>query len=171
MRTSLAMLLLAVAVAYCAGGEHARGADLSQPSLPQSPQSVTITRLSTGSDPFTYYSGLTESTRLVIRDASAWAEMWARLSTARPVPPLPTVDFNREMVVVAALGARPSGGHSIVVESASREGGSVYVTVRSEVPGSGCLLSQALTSPVDVARMPRTDDPVQFRERNVTRAC
>jgi hypothetical protein len=171
MRHYLATVVLAAATAYCADGEHVRGADLSQPSGQQPQQSVPVTRLAAGAESFTYYSELTESTRLVIRDASAWAEMWARLSTVRPVPPLPTVDFNREMVVVTALGARPSGGHSIVVEGASREGGTVYVTVRSETPGSGCLLSQALTSPVDVARMPRTDDPVQFRERTVTRGC
>jgi protease stability complex PrcB-like protein len=166
MRAILAPLILAAAAVYCAGDE---GADL--PSAPGTQQSITVTRLAPGSGPLTEQSGMTDSARLVIRDASVWAETWARISTVRPAPPLPAVDFTREMVIVAALGTRPSGGYGIVVESASRENGSLYVAIRSESPGTSCLSSAVLTAPVDVARVPRSDEQVQFRERSVTRSC
>jgi hypothetical protein len=171
MRNSRATLLLAAATACCAGSDAAGGADLQQPVAPDNQQAVSVTRLASGADPLTYYSGITDATRLVVRDAATWAATWRRIwSATQPAPPLPPVDFQGEMVIVAGLGSRPSGGHSIAVESAYREGTTLHIVVRTETPGSSCLLSTALTAPVDVARVPRADD-VRFRDRNVTRSC
>jgi protease stability complex PrcB-like protein len=169
MRNGVFTLVLAVATTYCSGNDIARGADLPQPVAPG--QSVALTRLASGSESLTFNSGITESTRLVVRDAATWASTWSRIWTVRPAPPLPAIDFNREMVIVVGLGTRPTGGYSIAVESASTEAGNLNVVVRTDTPDSGCLLFQALTSPVDVARIPRTDATVEFRDRNVTRSC
>jgi hypothetical protein len=75
------------------------------------------------------------------------------------------------MIVVAALGQRPTGGYSILVDSAQLTVESLTVTVRRVSPGNGCFLTQALTQPVDVSRLPRTDNAVEFVDRAETRAC
>jgi len=166
MRNFLKALMLAVLTAYCSGNEATQGAPLA----PGVQQPVTVTRLASGSEPLTQNSGISESTRLVVRDAAVWADTWARIRPERPAPALPAVDFSREMLIVAGLGTRPSGGHSIIVESASREGESLQVVIRTETP-VGCVGIAALTAPVDVARVPRTDGDVRFTERSVTRNC
>lgn len=125
-----------------------------------------------GTPPFAYYSGIADSLRLVVRDAESWRAQWDALNREmRPQPPLPTVDFAREMVVIAALGARGSGGWSIVVDSAVWRGGTTAIYLRRLAPGRGCFTTAAVSSPVDVVRVPRSDAPVRFVERLVREDC
>src|SRR6266508_4397374 len=71
-----------------------------------------------------FRTGYRERARLVIRAAAEWAAAWKELwAGASPAPPLPAVDFSKEMVIVAAMGEQASGGHSIAVASAAVEGG------------------------------------------------
>jgi hypothetical protein len=79
------------------------------------------------------YSGLGDAVRSVLSDPASWAAVWAQLTFGtQPQTPLPSVDFDTERVLVAALGTRPTGGYDIRVDSLVRyEHGSVaYVTTR-----------------------------------------
>ena len=98
-----------------------------------------------------------------------WIRIHARQS---PVPPLPIVDFTKEMVLFAALGTRPSGGFSILIDGATEAGdGALSVVVRSVAPGPKRGVTAALTEPVDLARLARRDTPVHFVERTETSDC
>ena len=124
---------------------------------------VPVTRLRAEPYSFTYYSGLKAAERLVIRDEATWQTTWAAIwRNTTPGPALPAIDFEREMLVVAALGERSTGGFSIVVESASATGTALTVRIHSTAPGSSCLTTQAQTQPVDIARLPRIQGPVSF---------
>ena len=71
-----------------------------------------------------HFSALTERERLVIPDADAWAEFWARLTAEElPRPALPAVDFTSEMVLAASMGSRPSGGYTIHVDEVADSDG------------------------------------------------
>src|SRR5688572_28523662 len=60
---------------------------------------------------FRYNSGFEERERLVIRDSATWAVAWDKLiGGGRPKPAVPTVDFNRHMVLIASSGTKNSGG-------------------------------------------------------------
>ena len=172
MRKVLAAILMAAATVYCSGNDPTRGADLPQaPTPPANAQSVTITRLAPTDSSLTQISGINEPARLVVRDAATWADTWARIWQAQtPAPPLPAADFTREMLVVAAAGTRSAGGYAIVIESAYRDGDALHVVVRTDSP-TGCLGIAAITAPVDVARVARTQDQVRFEEKTVTRPC
>jgi hypothetical protein len=140
------------------------------PSAPGS--ALALTRLR--SDPFslTYASGLREPQRLVVRDATAWQQLWTSVwRGVLPEPSRPQVDFGREMVVLAAMGERPTGGFTILIDSASEGTSGISIRIRSISPGSGCGTTQALTQPVDIARMPRRDGSVTFDERLETQEC
>src|SRR5712671_3246759 len=65
---------------------------------------------------FTDVSGITDPLRMVIRDRDAWREMWKRVHHGQfpELPSLPEIDFSREMIVVAALGGRPTSGYGII---------------------------------------------------------
>jgi PrcB C-terminal len=119
-----------------------------------------------------FRSGYRERARLVIRGAAEWADAWRELwAGASPAPPLPAVDFSREMVFVAAMGEQPSGGHSIAVASAAVEGGRLRVKVVETSPGPDCMVTMALTQPAAAVRLPRFDGPVEFAEGKAVEAC
>jgi hypothetical protein len=133
---------------------------------------IPVTRLRVEPYTFTYNSGLTDSARIVVQDANTWAATWTAIwSRHSPQPALPTIDFSQEMLVVAALGTRSSGGYGIFVDSAYQRADHIEVVIRKVSPGSRCIVTAALSAPVDVARLPRSSQPVRYRERSVVRNC
>lgn len=151
-------------------------ASLARDSAPLTPtgdrRPVPIVRLRGEPYSFDYYTSLSEPARLVVGEHTMWREVWASMwRTRSPQPPLPEIDFAREMVVVAALGARTTGGYGILIESADAGPTGLTIHVVSTAPGSTCAVTLAVTRPVDIARLRRHNGPVTFAERLETREC
>ena len=118
-----------------------------------------------------YWSGFDQPARLVIRDQGTWATFWQRMhSSVTPQPAVPTVDFASRMVVAAAMGTRNSGGYSIVVASMST-GADATANVVSTSPGTNCVVTGALTQPLDAAVVPRVEGTVKFVESTKVHDC
>ena len=165
---SLAITLLLGAVTLACGGAPAPGEPIALPS--GSP--VEFTRLRAEPYSFTYYSGMKQPARLVVRDAPTWRRVWAEISQGTsPTPDVPTVDFTREMIVVAALGERSTGGFSVLVESAVMGEHGLTVQLQTIAPGRSCVTTQAFTQPVDIARFPLVVGAVSFVDDPVTHEC
>jgi hypothetical protein len=108
----------------------------------------------------------------VVQDAEHWSTVWDQIwVNYSPVPAMPEIDFSREMLIVAALGTRPTGGYSIFVDSAYNRTDHLEVVVRTISPGAWCGGTQAFTQPVDIARLPRSSQPVHYRERSEVNQC
>ena len=75
------------------------------------------------------------------------------------------------MVLVAALGARPSEGYEIVFENVREDTSGIEVDVRVTEPARGCPVAAAMTQPVDLARIAASGRAVRFRQRNVVVPC
>jgi len=133
---------------------------------------VPFTRLRDAPSAFTSYSGLSDSALMVVRDSSAWRDLWQRVNRVfYPAPPQPVVDFQQEMIVVAALGRRPTAGHDIMIEGAEQDSTGIEIVVRRSEPAPGCPVAAAVTQPVDMARMRADRRAVRFRERQVVVPC
>lgn len=148
------------------------GCSPTAPSTGASP--LELLRFRAGSAPFSYSSGFTEPTHLVIRDQAAWDDAWATLGddmSPFPAPSRPEVDFASHMLVLVALGVKPSGGYSVVIESAVAKDGDIVVTAREVSPGPGCFVTSNLTEPVDLARLPALSGPVRFEIRQTPLDC
>ena len=121
---------------------------------------------------FTYSSGLDDRLHVMVRDVSTWSKLWQAIWLRHsPLPPRPEVDFSRDMLVVAALGTRPTGGYEIYVDSAYQRTDHLEVVIRTVAPGEGCGRFQAVTQPVDIARLRRSSQPVRYRERSTIHEC
>ena len=132
---------------------------------------VPVTRLRPGYT-FTFNSGYTAPARQVVRSEGEWRAVWAKLhQNVMPQPAVPAIDFGREMVLVAALGGRSSGGYSILVDSVYDAGSTLRAVVRKSSPGAGCIVTAALTQPVDVVRVPASARGVGFVDRDEVRDC
>ena len=104
--------------------------------------------------------------RLVIKNRDAFSNFWERLRVPPDnwVPQLPEIDFAKEIVVVAAMGQRPSSGYWTIIDGACEVDGQVEVFV-SNVEEVRCVGQfPVLTYPADAVRLPRTDLPIVFRE-------
>jgi hypothetical protein len=116
--------------------------------------------------------GFWEPVRLVIREPIQFNLFWKRLHSPDPthdpvsLPPVPEIDFSREMIVVAAMGQRPSSGYWIIIEGACETDEHLEISVRS-INGRRCTALGIFTAPVDVVRIPRTNLPVVFRETEI----
>ena len=118
------------------------------------------------------YAGFDERTRQVIRTPEAWEGAWRQLHEGRsPVPERPAVDFDSSMVVLAAMGSRPTGGYDIQAESVHRDGESLFVVVRETSPGDSCIVTQVFTAPTTAVRVPRADGDVEFVEEESVDEC
>ena len=107
--------------------------------------------------------------RLVIRNRNEFSDFWQRLTAqigaGRWVPPVPEVDFSKEMIIVAAMGVRPSPGYAVIIDGACEVDGHVEVFVTSIEEGAKCgPVLGVVTAPADAVRIPQTDLPVVFRE-------
>lgn len=159
---AVVMLAAAVALAGCA----AEGTSPEIGRVPVNDTQVLDGRVLQGNLlTFRYYSGLTQRERMVVRTEEEWARLWERI-TQRVSPPIPrpSVDFSREMVLVVAMGERPTGGYTIVVEGIVQADRHLHAMIRESSP-DGCGVTGALTQPIDVVRVPRRDGGVSFIER------
>jgi hypothetical protein len=133
---------------------------------------MTFTRLNPEAGSYAETTGMHESGQFVLRNAQEWAAMWQRIhSGRRPAPPLPELDFDREMMIVVASGRHRTGGYAIRIDEAWREGDRTIIVVHEETPAESCIVPMAITSPVDIARLPLAPEPVVFRLESRTRAC
>ena len=113
-------------------------------------------------------TGISESRRLVIRDANAWAEFWSELGVGER----PEVDFSRDLVVAVAAGQRPTGGHEIAVGQVAQNSGALTISVVETTPGPNCMTTASLTQPVDVVVVPSVNARSwSFVERQEVRGC
>jgi hypothetical protein len=134
---------------------------------------LAVTRLPASARPFGSFSGLRQPVRTVVRTNDAWTEMWTAIQQGTdPVPPVPAIDFGREMVIIVAMGEQRSTGYGVTIERVSEAGdGGIDAIVRTRRPGNGCVVGAALTQPLDIVRVPRRDGAVRFWEQSETIDC
>ena len=109
-------------------------------------------------------------TQLVIRDQQTWNAEWPHLSGDLSAPPL--IDFTDTMVLIAALGERPSSGYQVTMDNIRIvQGGSLAVVVMETRPGEGCGLLQVTTTPAQLMLAPKTSSGVVFSAASQVRNC
>jgi len=107
-------------------------------------------------------SGIREPTRVVVRTSREWLVVWAR--HAQPIGAVvpPPVDFSRDMVLGVFMGERQTGGYRIEITAVERTAEVVRVRYRTHEPEPAAILTQALTQPFHLVRVPRDDAFVSF---------
>jgi hypothetical protein len=106
--------------------------------------------------------------RQVIRTQEDLDRVWAALGAQEQ----PEVDFATDLVVLAALGQRPSGGYDMDVRRAELRDGRLTVEVVETAPGPNCVTTMALTQPVElVALRAARAQTWEFVERREERGC
>jgi hypothetical protein len=105
-------------------------------------------------------SAITGPREVVVRSSADWNALWKEHGSTQPVP---AVDFSKELVAAVFLGSRPTGGFSVEVVGARVEGDALIVEYVEQRPGRGSIVSQMLTSPFHIVKLPAHKGPVRFQ--------
>lgn len=79
-------------------------------------------------------------------------------------PDIPFVDFENEIVLAVFMGEQGSGQYYIKILSIKEYNDYIEVELETIIPGNGCTVTEALTSPVDFVTIPKTDKKIIFKE-------
>lgn len=121
--------------------------------------------------------GIADSTRLVIRDEAGLTEVWERATSEQMTPPpVPTIDFERQMVVVVAAGEMTPEDRiqidSVGVRRQRDDTGDMeehFVAIVRTT--EACRRFDLPAHPVQIVQVRRFDGPVSFVERKVKEEC
>lgn len=158
-RLGLAVVVIAIAATGC--GRKAAPPAALQP-LPE------MARL--------YYDnggGIQDSVRQVVRDPATLSALWQKATAAQAAPPpLPAIDFRKEMVLVAGAG-RMTPDDQIHVDSvgmrklANAAGKQQDVLTAWVTVTQGCRRFRSDAYPVEIVRVNRFEGPVRFVDQRV----
>jgi len=109
------------------------------------------------------FSGIREVKQEVVKSADAWEKLWKQHSTGSS-DKIPAVDFSKEMVVVATLGTKRTGGYTIEIEGVEAKGKTLNISVKKTSPPPDAMTIQALTAPFHFVAVPKSDLKPEFLE-------
>lgn len=108
-------------------------------------------------------SGIRNERQAVIRDSSAWTDLWAQhTSNWNPAPPLPAVDFNANMVLAVFLGTRTNGCYSVDIQRVFQQGADIMVEYHENVPAPGSICPHNIATPSHIVTVPSSTANVVF---------
>jgi PrcB C-terminal len=110
--------------------------------------------------------------QLVIRDATQAAralrlapdgkgQQQATMRLAK-IFKVPTIDWDRQMVIVATAGAKPTGGYSLNITKLGVKDKTLVVHWKLKSPGPGSIVTQAFTHPGQAILTDRWQGEVKF---------
>jgi hypothetical protein len=125
------------------------------PFLPKSGTAIAFTQVVSQA-----FSSITAPRQVVVKDAAAWAALWAEHKQSGN--PAPEVDFSRNMVVALFAGETASGCKSTsIVKVVSRDGKMVVEYQERDLATlAPCL--PVVTQPMQAVSVPRVDAKVEF---------
>ena len=121
--------------------------------------------------PQVHGNGFMRPGQFMVRNRVEWHRTWLQVMEGRtPYEPLPAIDFDRSMILVATRGEITAGGHDIVIETITETKDAVYVTVRRDTPGT-CYVTEGYTHPTDAVLIAKTAKTIRWTYRDEIVDC
>lgn len=122
--------------------------------------------------------GLDEAASMVIRSQAEWRAVWDKIEprmsrSSEQVGPhaLPTIDFDRHMLILVTLGTRSSGGFTVEIKSLTELATHIEVATVETRPGPSCMVTMSLAHPIALVLVRSIDKPVRFAASVRQRPC
>ena len=123
-------------------------------------QTVPIRSLKKGA-----FSGIREVKQEVVKSADAWEKVWKQHNTAAGgSDKIPAVDFSKEMVIVATMGTKRTGGYTIEIVGVEPHDKTLRISLKKTSPPPDAMTIQALTAPFHFVAVPKSDLKPEFVE-------
>ncbi len=114
-----------------------------------------------------------ENQELVIKTEQEFRELWVDLHEQQsPVPDVPEINFDNEMVIAVLMGVQNTGGYFTTIEEVGVFEGVTGIKVLETFPGEGCFTAQVLTMPYHIVRVSNElPDEYEFFVERAQIAC
>lgn len=99
---------------------------------------------------------------ITIETRDAWVTFWTA-HTGSPTG-LPTVDFDNELIIIAAIGQRPEAGEAVEIRKVRPVGEGTLVQIVHRVPGNFCAPVARTHRPIHIVVVPQVPRPVVFEQ-------
>jgi hypothetical protein len=120
----------------------------------------------------TYSEALEQQSAIVINSREELVRTWESIHAGQtPVPDPPRVDFSTSSVVFASLGMKGSGGYAVSIDALEEIPEGMRVVITATSPGSTCMVTEALTTPVHLVRTRKLPAVILFDWRQRVSEC
>ena len=154
------MLFCSTGLALVSACHHGKGPDIPKPE-PQVEMKLLDPSSKLYSD---NVLGFADSSRVIIRDTLAMREAWNQATKGQPTPlPMPNIDFNKELVILAS-GGRLKPGDVVAVDSIGTRGAMTVLAIRTAI---ACQPFPTDAFPFEIVKIPRINGPIRFVEHRV----
>lgn len=103
----------------------------------------------------------------LITSPEQFRDLWAMIGAAEMMP---DIDFSAYVVAAVFAGEKPTGGYDITV-SGVKDADVRTVTVTLAEPGGDCVLTQMITAPYQIIKLPRTTLNIIHEDVSTTVGC
>ena len=157
-------ILLTVSVGFSCLGKRTNSPEKGQ-SLSQT---LPIQEIASGN-----YCGITDFQNLCINEEAEWKKYWDLIHKQTiPVPKLPEINFEENMVIASFMGSKNSGGYSARIDEVKWENGSYTIQLTHVSPGSSCFNTMAITQPYLIVQVPKPKEGgCSFEQRDEKQDC
>jgi hypothetical protein len=154
-----AFLVLALVLAAGCSGE-------SDPTSPSGP--VPFTQVAKEQ-----FSGIGQRRAEVVALESRWVQLWDEITANRtPKPPIPHVDFEKELLIFASYGETGDACRDVQIEKVDRVNGALAVSILDKQRAPNCpVCPPVVARPVHVVSIPRAATGATYTWRVSTVAC
>lgn len=105
-----------------------------------------------------FRSGIRETLQAVARNDAEWLGLRKRHALVQSnSPPLPDIDFEKEMVAAVFLGDKPTGGYAVEIVRSEKTKGLLTISFREQSPRPGSIQTQAFVQPFHIVSIPGTN--------------
>ncbi|MCG9479098.1 MAG: protease complex subunit PrcB family protein [Actinomycetia bacterium] len=105
-----------------------------------------------------YNSSAEDKNYYVVADQQNFAQISEKIDQQQ----IDTVNFGQEMVIAVFQGRQSTGGYEIEVEKVVRTTENLKVYINETVPDPSDMVTQALTSPYHLIKLPKVDLQAEF---------
>jgi hypothetical protein len=118
------------------------------------------------------YASVSEKKQVMVTNNDDYQKLMSEVyANLDQMPRIPEVDFTKNDVVAVFMGAKNTGGYSINVDKVIKRTDAVTVSVYETSPGSKCILTQSVTQPYEIVKVPKLNQKVKFLFKQRTKDC
>lgn len=118
-------------------------------------------------------SGITGRRAEVITRETRWVQVWEEITSRQsPKPALPSVNWESQVLILAALGETGDACKDVEIERVERTSGALVVSILDKNPAPNCNPCPPVTAqPVHVVAVPRAAAGATYNWRLFTITC
>jgi hypothetical protein len=118
------------------------------------------------------YTSIADKREVVITNNADYQKLMSEVySNLDQMPRIPDVDFTKNDVVGVFMGAKSNGGYSINVDKVIKRSDAVTVSVYETSAGKNCSVTEAITQPYEIVKVPKLNQKVKFLYKQRVKDC